>query len=81
MIDGIILGVLTWISFVLSFIHFPLILKKFLLKNFFLTDIASVVISFILLTNISKSITSVIASMLCGMLVNLTLMVHREIFT
>ncbi len=81
MIDGIILGVLTWISFVLSFMHFPLILRKFLLKNFFLTDIASVVISFILLTNISKSITSVIASMLCGMLVNLTLMVHREFLT
>ena len=78
MIDGIILGVLTWISFVLSFMHFPELLRKFLLKNFFLTDIASVVISFILLTNISKSITSVIASMLCGMLVNLTLMVHRE---
>lgn len=78
MIDGIILGVLTWISFVLSFMHFPELLRKFLLKNFFLTDIASVVISFILLTNISKSITSVIASMLCGMLVNVTLMVHRE---
>ena len=78
MIDGIILGVLTWISFVLSFLHFPELLRKFLLKNFFLTDIASVVISFLLLTNISKSITSVIASMLCGMLVNLTLMVHRE---
>ena len=78
MIDGIILGVLTWISFVLSFMHFPELLRKFLLKNFFLTDIASVVISFLLLTNISKSITSVIASMLCGMLVNVTLMVHRE---
>lgn len=78
MIDGIVLGVLTWISFVLSFMHFPELLRKFLLKNFFLTDIASVVISFLLLTNISKSITSVIASMLCGMLVNVTLMVHRE---
>ena len=78
MVDGIILGVLTWISFILSFMHFPQGLKKFLLKNFFLTDIASIVISFILLTNISKSIVSVIASMLCGMLVNLTLMVHRE---
>ena len=78
MVDGIILGVLTWISFILSFMHFPQSLKKFLLKNFFLTDIASIVISFILLTNISKSIVSVIASMLCGMLVNLTLMVHRE---
>jgi|13_taG_2_1085334.scaffolds.fasta_scaffold00062_36 hypothetical protein len=78
MIDGIVLGVFTWISFVLSFMHFPTLVKRFLLKNFFLTDISSVVISFILLTNISKSITSVIASMLCGLLVNLTLILHRE---
>lgn len=78
MIEGIILGILTWISFVLSFIHFPQIIKNFLLKNFFLTDISSVVISFILLTSISKSITSVIASMLCGLLVNITLIVHKE---
>jgi hypothetical protein len=81
MLDGIILGFLTYISFVLSFLHFPNVIKSFLLKNFFLTDIASIVISFILLTNISKSITCVIASMLCGMLVNVTLMVHREFLT
>lgn len=81
MLDGIILGVLTWVSFILSFIHFPQSIKKFLLKNFFLTDVASIVISFMLLTNISKSITSVIAAMLCGMLVNLTLIVYSEFFS
>ena len=80
MIDGLILGALTWISFVASFVHFPLQVKSFLLKNFFLTDVLSVVLSFLLLTNISKSIVAVIAAMLCGLLVNLTLMFHRQFF-
>jgi hypothetical protein len=81
MIDGMILGTFTWLSFVLSFRHFPFFIKQFLLKNFFLTDICSIVISFILLTNISKSITSVIAAMLCGLLVNLTLIIHQEFYS
>ena len=80
MIDGLILGVLTWISFVASFMHFPPQVKHFFLKNFFLTDVLSVVLSFLLLTNISKSIVAVIAAMLCGLLVNLTLMFHRQFF-
>ena len=80
MIDGLILGGLTWISFVASFVHLPSKLKAFFLKNFFLTDVLSVVLSFLLLTNISKSIVAVIAAMLCGLLVNLTLMFHRQFF-
>ena len=80
MIDGLILGVLTWISFVASFVHLPIQIKAFFLKNFFLTDLFSVVLSFFLLTNISKSIVAVIAAMLCGLLVNLTLMFHRQFF-
>ena len=81
MVDGIALGFFTWISFVLSFHHFPVKLKIIFLKNFFLTDLCSVVLSFILLTNISKSITSVIASMVCGLLVNITLITHEKFFT
>lgn len=80
MIDGLILGALTWISFVASFVHLPSQAKAFFLKNFFLTDVLSVVLSFFLLTNISKSIVAVIAAMLCGLLVNLTLMFHRQFF-
>lgn len=76
--DGILLGTLTWLSFVISFSHFPKFIKYLLLKNFFLTDLLSVVLSFILLTGISKSIVAVIASMVCGLLVNLTLMMRKH---
>jgi hypothetical protein len=79
MYDGLLLGVLTWISFVISFNHFPKVIKQILLTNFFLTDLLSVVISFALLTGISKSIVAVIASMVCGLLVNLTLLCRQYI--
>ncbi len=80
MYDGLLLGSLTWISFVFSFKHFPLKIKQFLLKNFFLTDILSVLASFFLLTSVSKSVVAVSASMFCGLLVNLTLILHKKYF-
>jgi hypothetical protein len=48
------------------------------LKNFFITDFLSVITSFLLLTSISKSLVAVIASMFCGLLVNITLVCHKE---
>lgn len=80
MYDGLFLGFLTWLSFVISFTHFPLVVKKFFLKNFFLTDCLSVIISFFLLTGISKSIVAVTAAMVCGLLVNLTLLLKHNFF-
>lgn len=78
MYDGLLLGFLTWLSFVLSFKHFPQPIKKILLSNFALTDFLSVLTSFYLLTSISKSLVAVIASMFCGLLVNITLIAHKN---
>lgn len=78
--DGLILGFMTYLSFIFSFKHFPLKLKTFFLTNFFITDIFCVAVTFLLLTNISKSIVSVIASMVVGTLVNLTLMAYQAIY-
>lgn len=78
MYDGLLLGFLTWLSFVFSFTHFPKIIKKLLLKNFFITDAISVVTSFLLLTSISKSLVAVIAAMFCGLLVNITLVLYKK---
>jgi hypothetical protein len=80
MYEGIILGTLTWLSFVFSFNHFPRIFKKLLLKSFFITDILSVIISFFLLTSVSKSLVAVIAAMFCGLLVNITLILRQLIY-
>jgi VanZ family protein len=77
MTDGLVLGALTWLSFIFSFKHFPQRIKKFLLNNFFITDMLSILLTFFLLTSISKSLIAVIASMVCGLLINLTLIAHR----
>ena len=78
--DGLLLGFLTWLSYCFSFKHFPPKIKSFLLKNFFVTDILSVGITFVLLTGISKSLIAVVASITCGLLVNLTLVAYKNIF-
>ena len=78
MYDGLLLGFLTWLSFVFSFLHLPVFIKNLLLKNFVVTDILSVLTSFFLLTSISKSLVAVIASMFCGLLVNVTLVIYQK---
>lgn len=78
MYDGLILGFLTWLSFIFSFVHFPKFIKTLLLKNFIVTDILSVLTSFFLLTSISKSLVAVAASMFCGLLVNVTLVIYKK---
>ena len=79
MINGILLGILTWLSMVVSFNHFPKRLKEFMLKRFVFTDIVSIFITFLCLSSISQSITSVIGSIVCGLLVNITLVVNKSI--
>jgi ABC-type multidrug transport system permease subunit len=79
MLDGLILGILTWLSFLFSFLHFPTLIKRIMLKYFLLTDLISVMLTFFLLSGISHSITSVIGSITCGLLVNLSLMLNQTL--
>jgi len=78
MIDGLMLGFLTWLSMIFSFSHLPSRIKGFMLKHFVLTDLISVALTLILLSGISKSITSVIGSIICGLLVNISLYISRS---
>ncbi len=77
MIDGILLGILTWLSMIFSFTHLPERIKRFMLNHFVFTDIVSVALTFICLSSISKSITSVVGSIVCGLLVNITLTLSK----
>ena len=47
--------------------------------HFFFTDVLGVAITFFLLSSISHSITSVIGSITCGVLINITLMLNRAV--
>jgi hypothetical protein len=76
MIDGLVLGAITWISYLMTFHHFPKPVKQFLLKNFFIADTVAMVSTFMLLTSISKSVAAVVGSIVCGLLVEMTLIVY-----
>lgn len=78
MIDGLILGFICYLSFLFSFMHFHKKIKSFLLKNFFLTDMISVILTFTLLSSVSKSLVSLVGSIFCGLLVNISLMIHKK---
>jgi hypothetical protein len=78
MITGLVLGMLTWLSMIFSFIHLPKKIKAFLLNHFIVTDILSVLLTFLALSSISQSIASVIGSITCGLLVNISLIVNEK---
>lgn len=79
MISGVFLGVLTWASMVATFMHFPKSIQKFFLNHFLITDLLSVVITFIGLSSISKSLTGLIGCITCGLLVNITLITNKKL--
>ena len=79
MLSGVMLGVLTWLSLVFSFMHLPAWLKRFLLNHFVITDILSIAITFLGLASISHSIMAVVGSITCGLLVNITLMANKKL--
>lgn len=78
MIDGLILGSVTWLSLIFTFQHLPSWAKRFLLKHTLVADILATGLCFFFLASISKSILSVIGSITCGLLVNLTLLVYTK---
>ena len=73
MVDGLILGAITWLSFVLSWMHLPKWLKSATFKFPVISDIAAGALALLLLSGISKSLTAVIGAMVTGLLVNFTL--------
>lgn len=78
LIDGLILGIFTWLSFVLTYNHLPKILKNFLSTHTLFTDLFTSLLAFLLLSGISQSIISVIGSITTGLLVNFTLILTRK---
>ena len=76
--EGCILGAIAWVSLVFSFQHLPSVLKSFLLSRPLICDMMATGICFVFLSSISKSILSVVGSIVCGLLVNFTLIVYRN---
>jgi hypothetical protein len=73
-IEGLILGALTWLSMLLSVAKLPKQIKDFLLKHHVVTDIASAALAYFMLSAVSKSLIAVIGAVVAGLLVNFTLL-------
>ncbi len=79
LMTGIILGILAWISILLTFRHIPTTIKRFLLRHHFLSDILASGFTLLVLGGISQSISSIIGTVLCTVLVEITLVIYTSI--
>lgn len=77
MIEGILLGLASYASMVMSWWHLPQFLKKLSLKKPILTDLAASVLVFTLLTGFSKSLVAVIGAVTAGLCINFTFVGHK----
>ena len=75
---GVTLGLMTWLSFVLSWNHLPKRIRRFSLKHPFMTDIFAAALAFVLLSSISSSTAAVIGMILTGLGVNFALLLANK---
>jgi len=72
-IEGISLGVMIFLSMVVSFIKLPSRIRTFIKEHKLLTDFLAGAIVYMLLGAISKTVAAVWGAITCGLLVGLTL--------
>ena len=73
MIAGITLGIMTFISMLLTFEKLPPVVKYFLRKYKLFTDVGAFVFVLITLSAVSKSLTAIIGATFTGLLVGVAL--------
>ena len=79
MFSGTILGSILAFSATLSFRHWPVIIKNFLLKHYVISDILASVLVYMALSAVSSSLTAVSAAVVAGLLIEIALLVGRRI--
>lgn len=79
MTEGVMLGILAWLSAIFSWWHLPAFLKRFSIRWFVLTDILFTVITYLTVETISQSLTALISTIVAGLLMNITMMFFRWI--
>ena len=73
-LDGFVLGLMSWAGMAFTYRELPDQLKPWLVKHSIFTDMAATAFVFMTVTAISKSTVAVISTMVTGLLVNLSLM-------
>ncbi len=73
MVEGIILGFMTFMSLVLTFLKLPLFIQNRIKKHKFLADVTAGAVVYLVLGAISKSIVAIVGAIFTGLLVGVTL--------
>ena len=73
MIEGLILGLMTFISLVLTFWKLPKRIQQWLFKHKLFTDFGAGITVFMILGTISKSIVAIVGAITTSLLVGATL--------
>lgn len=74
MLEGIILGVVSWLSVLLSWWHLPEKVKRFCLEHPVLSDISAGLLTYLFLSSISKSLVAAVGAAISGLLINFSIM-------
>ena len=74
MFEGLILGTITWLSLLLSWIHLPNVFKVFTRRHPLISDLVGSVLAYFALSTISKSLVAAVGAIFCGLLINFTIM-------
>lgn len=72
--NGIFLGFLAWIATMMMWWHLPVSLKRASIKHFIVTDLVVGVFTVYTMTSFSKSITSMVAGTVVGLMMNFSMM-------
>lgn len=75
--DGALFGILSWASMMVSWTHLPTWLRKFTINHPLFTEIVSTLVTWLTITAITHSLTGVIASVVCCLLLELTMTLLR----
>lgn len=70
---GLTLGVITYISLLITFFKLPKFIRKLLARFKLFTDLIASILVYLMLGTISQSITAVTAAIVCGLLVGISL--------
>lgn len=77
MIEGTILGIVSWLSLMLSWWHFPEPIKRFTKAHPVVSDVSSGLFIYFMLSSVSKSLVAVVGAIVAGLLVNFTIMFSK----
>lgn len=74
MVEGIVLGAVSWLSLLGTWWHMPSRIQIFTKRHPLFSDILASAMAYILLSSVSKSLVAAVGAIVCGLLVNMTIL-------